>query len=356
MADFGWYANPPYSVISSPAPAAEMWIFGLKVLGVSSILGSINFVVTILKCKHPDLSLGKVPLLAWSFLSSSIIVLAAMPTFAAALLMLLTDRLGATGFFNPAMGGDPIAYQHLFWFTFHPEVYVLVIPAIGMMYEIIPRFSRRPIFSHSSGVAAFVILSLVAFASWAHHMFATGMTFTEKTVFMIGTLAAVPASAMHVFNFLATMWNGRIKFATPMMWAVGGIALFFAAGAGGVVNTAMPLDFITMLLVSDVAVNKRRSMTKDEKELFGINKLNVKRSEIPAVTHVDYSARVQTVHKETNSKYYKLLSEFKKKTGCPVLVNTSFNVRGEPIVNTPEEAFNCFMGTELDVLAIGTAI
>ena len=196
-----------------------------KVLGVSSILGSINFVVTILKCKHPDLSLGKVSLLAWSFLSSSIIVLAAMPTFAAALLMLLTDRLGATGFFNPAMGGDPIAYQHLFWFTFHPEVYVLVIPAIGMMYEIIPRFSRRPIFSHSSGVAAFVILSIVAFASWAHHMFATGMSFTEKTVFMVGTLAAVPASAMHVFNFLATMWNGRIKFATPMMWAVGGIAL-----------------------------------------------------------------------------------------------------------------------------------
>jgi carbamoyltransferase len=108
-----------------------------------------------------------------------------------------------------------------------------------------------------------------------------------------------------------------------------------------------------MLLVSDVAVNKRRTMTKDEKALFGINKLNVKRSEIPAVTHVDYSARIQTVHKETNSKYYKLLSEFKKKTGCPVLVNTSFNVRGEPIVNTPEDAFNCFMGTELDVLAIG---
>ena len=108
-----------------------------------------------------------------------------------------------------------------------------------------------------------------------------------------------------------------------------------------------------MLLVSDVAPNKRRTMTKDEKALFGINKLNVKRSEIPAVTHVDYSARVQTVHKETNSKYYKLLSEFKKKTGCPVLVNTSFNVRGEPIVNTPEDAFNCFMGTELDVLAIG---
>jgi len=245
MADFGWYANPPYSVISAPAPAAEMWIFGLKVLGVSSILSSINFVVTIMKCKHPDMSLGKVPLLGWSFLSSSIIVLAAMPTFAAALLMLLTDRLGATGFFNPAVGGDPIAYSHLFWFTFHPEVYVLVIPAIGMMYEIIPRFSRRPIFSHSSGVAAFIILSMVAFASWAHHMFATGMSFTEKTVFMVGTLAAVPASAMHVFNFLATMWNGRIKFATPMMWAVGGIALFFAAGAGGVVNTAMPLDFIT---------------------------------------------------------------------------------------------------------------
>ncbi len=115
----------------------------------------------------------------------------------------------------------------------------------------------------------------------------------------------------------------------------------------------MDCDSPYMLFVSDVATNKRRTMTKDEKALFGINKLNVKRSEIPAVTHVDYSARIQTVHKETNSKYYKLLSEFKKKTGCPVLVNTSFNVRGEPIVNTPEDAFNCFMGTELDVLAIG---
>ncbi len=115
----------------------------------------------------------------------------------------------------------------------------------------------------------------------------------------------------------------------------------------------MDCDSPYMLFVSDVVINKRRSMTKDEKALFGIDKLNVKRSEIPAVTHVDYSARVQTVHKETNSKYYKLLSEFKKKTGCPVLVNTSFNVRGEPIVNTPEDAFNCFMGTELDTLAIG---
>src|SRR3972149_1998936 len=195
--------------------------------------------------KHPDLPLSKVPLLGWSFLSSSLIVLVAIPTFAAALLMLLTDRLGVTGFFNPAMGGDPIAYSHLFWFTFHPEVYVMVIPAIGMMYEIIPRFSRKPIFSQASGIAAFVLLSIVSFASWAHHMYSTGMSFTEKTVFMVGTLAAVPASAMHVFNFLATMWGARIRFAAPMKWAVGGIALFFAAGAGGVLNTAMPLDFIT---------------------------------------------------------------------------------------------------------------
>ena len=245
FADFSWYATPPYSVISAPAPAADMWIFGLKLLGVSSILGSINFIITILKCKHPDMSIGKVPLLAWSFLSSSCIALVVLPTFAAGLLMLLTDRLGASGFFDPAMGGDPIAYQHLFWFTFHPEVYVLVIPAIGMLYEIVPRFSRRPIFSQSSGIAAFIILSIVSVSSWAHHMYATGMSFTEKTVFMVGTLAAVPGSAMHVFNFIATMWNARIKFATPMMWAMGAIALFFSAGAGGVVNSAMPLDFIT---------------------------------------------------------------------------------------------------------------
>ena len=245
FADFTWYAYPTYSTISAPGPAADMWIFGLKILGVSSILGSINFIVTIMKCKHPDLPLSKLPLLAWAYLTSSLITVVAVPTFAAALLMLLTDRLGASGFFNPMLGGDPIAYQHLFWFTFHPEVYILVIPAIGFMYEIFPRFSRKPIFSHGSGVTAFVLLAIVGFASWAHHMYATGMSFTEKTVFMVGTLAAVPASAMHTFNFLATMWGGRIKFATPIMWAVGGIALFFSAGAGGVVNSAMPLDFIT---------------------------------------------------------------------------------------------------------------
>lgn len=245
FSDTTWNAYPPYSIIRAPGPAADMWIFGLKIVGVSSILGAVNFIVTILKCKHPDLPLSKMPLLAWSILTSSLIMLVAMPTFAAALLMLLTDRLGVSGFFNPAMGGDPIAYQHLFWFTFHPEVYVMVIPAIGMMYEIIPRFSRKPIFSQASGIAAFVLLSIVSFASWAHHMYSTGMSFTEKTVFMVGTLAAVPASAMHVFNFLATMWGARIRFAAPMKWAVGGIALFFAAGAGGVLNTAMPLDFIT---------------------------------------------------------------------------------------------------------------
>ncbi|MDQ3885129.1 MAG: cbb3-type cytochrome c oxidase subunit I, partial [Thermoproteota archaeon] len=123
--------------------------------------------------------------------------------------------------------------------------YVFLIPAVGMIYEIVAKFSRKPIFSYTSGVTAFVLLTIVSFASWAHHMYATGMGFTEKTVFMIGTLAAVPASAMHVFNWIATMWGGRIRFRAPMAFAVGGIILFFLAGAGGIVNTAMPLDFLT---------------------------------------------------------------------------------------------------------------
>jgi cytochrome c oxidase subunit I len=245
FSDTGWTAYPPYSIIRAPGPAAEMWIFGLKILGISSILGSINFIVTILKCRHPDLSIMRMSLFAWSILSISLMTLVAVPTFAASLIMLYTDRLGISGFFNPAMGGDPIAYQHLFWFTFHPEVYIFLLPAVGMLYEIIPKFSRKPLFSYQSGVAAFVLLALISFASWAHHMFATGMSFTEKTVFMVGTLAAVPASAMHVFNWIATMWGGRIKFSAPMLFGVGGIMLFFASGAGGVVNTALPLDFIT---------------------------------------------------------------------------------------------------------------
>ncbi|MGH9982851.1 MAG: cytochrome c oxidase subunit I, partial [Nitrososphaeraceae archaeon] len=245
FADTGWTAYPPYSILRAPGPAADLWIFGAKLLGLSSVFGAINFIVTILKCKHPDLPLMKMSLFAWSILVTSFMIIVSIPTFAAALIMTYTDRLGITGFFNPEMGGDPIAYQHLFWFTFHPEVYIFLIPAIGMLYETIPKFSRKPIFSYQSGVAAFVLLSIVSFASWAHHMFAAGMGFTEKTVFMIGTLAAVPASAMHVFNWIATMWGERIKFAAPMLFGVGGIMLFFASGAGGVVNVQMPLDFIT---------------------------------------------------------------------------------------------------------------
>jgi len=245
FSDTGWTAYPPYSIIRAPGPATDMWIFGMKILGISSILGAINFVVTILKMKHPDLSIMKMSLFAWATLTTSFMVIVSMPTFAAAMIMMYTDRLGISGFFNPAMGGDPIAYQHLFWFTFHPEVYIFLIPAVGMLYELIPKFSRKPIFSYQSGVVAFILLCTIGFASWAHHMFATGMSFTEKTVFMVGTLAAVPASSMHVFNWIATMWGGRIKFAAHMLFSVGGIMLFFTAGAGGVVNTAIPLDFIT---------------------------------------------------------------------------------------------------------------
>jgi cytochrome c oxidase subunit 1 len=245
FSDTGWTAYPPYSIIRAAGPAADMWIFGMKILGISSILGSVNFVITILKMKHPDLPLMKMSLFAWGILVQSFMIIVSMPSFSAAMIMTYTDRLGVSGFFNPAMGGDPIAYQHLFWFTFHPEVYIFLLPAIAMAYEIIPKFSRKPLFSYESGVAAFVMLGTIGFASWAHHMFATGMSFTEKTVFMIGTLAAVPASAMHVFNFVATMWGGRIRFAAPMLFTVGGIMFFYSAGAGGVVNTAIPLDFLT---------------------------------------------------------------------------------------------------------------
>ncbi|NOJ28620.1 MAG: cytochrome c oxidase subunit I [Nitrososphaeraceae archaeon] len=245
FSDTAWTAYPPYSTMKAPGPAAELWIFGLKILGVSSVLGAINFIVTMLRCKHPDLPIMKMSLFAWSILIISFMILVAIPTFAAALIMTYTDRLGITGFFNPAMGGDPVAYQHLFWFTFHPEVYIFLLPGVGMLYEMIPKFSRKPIFSYQSGVTAFILLGTIGFMSWAHHMLSTGMSFTEKTVFMVGTLAAVPASAMHVFNWIATMWGGRIKFATPMLFAIGSILLFFAAGSGGVVNTALPLDYVT---------------------------------------------------------------------------------------------------------------
>src|SRR5574341_31609 len=155
-ADVGWTAYPPYSIIRAPGPAADMWIFGLKIIGLSSILSSINFVVTILKCKHPDLPAMKMPVFVWATLITSFMILAALPTFTAALIMMYTDRLGVSGFF---------------------------IPAIGMAYELIPKFSRKPLFSYHSAVIAIILLSLIGFASWAHHMFSTGMSFIEKTVF-----------------------------------------------------------------------------------------------------------------------------------------------------------------------------
>ena len=188
FSDTGWTAYPPYSIIRAPGPAAEMWIFGAKILGISSVLGSINFVVTILKMKHPDLPLMKISLFAWAILMTSFMIIVSIPTFAAALIMLYTDRLGVSGFFNPAMGGDPIAYQHLFWFTFHPEVYIFLLPAVGMLYEIIPKFSRKPLFSYQSGVAAFVLLALISFASWAHHMFATGLGPVANSAFALSTI------------------------------------------------------------------------------------------------------------------------------------------------------------------------
>ncbi len=146
FADTTWNAYPPYSILKAPGPAADMWIYALTFLTFSSLLGSINFVVTILKMKHPDLPIMKMSF-SWAVMSTSLMIIVSMPTFSAALVMLSTDRLGVSGFFNPEMGGDPVAYQHLFWFTFHPEVYIFFLPAVGMLYEIIPTFSRKPIFA-----------------------------------------------------------------------------------------------------------------------------------------------------------------------------------------------------------------
>ena len=215
----GWTIYAPLS--TQMGPGMDLGIFALHIMGASSIMGSINIVTTILNMRAPGMTLMKMPLFVWTWLITAYLLIAVMPVLAGAITMVLTDRHFGTNFFNAAGGGDPVMFQHIFWFFGHPEVYIMILPAFGIVSQVIPAFARKPLFGYASMVYATSSIAILSFIVWAHHMFTVGMPAAGQLFFMYATMLIAVPTGVKVFNWIATMWKGSMTFETPMLFAVG---------------------------------------------------------------------------------------------------------------------------------------